>query len=139
MPFTRIDTNNKAEISCNGATPQEVFIAAAHGLFDVLAHDNKIRGDVRQEIVIQAPDLKSLFREWLAELVSRVEQMGMLYGDFEVFSIQKAGNALVLTGAVYGEPIDSVRHHLQKATLQEDAALCSERGGKATCQFQVSI
>ncbi len=138
MPFKRIDTQKESDISCDGATVQEVFIAAAHGLFDVIAHDNKIRGDVRQEIVIQAPDLKSLFREWLKELSLRVEQTSMLYGDFEVFSIQKAGDSLVLTGAVYGEAIDPARHHISKAVVKESTAQCSEKGGKALCQFQVT-
>lgn len=139
MAFKRTDTNKESEILCDGATPQEVFVAAAHGLFDVIADDSKIRGDVRQELVIQAPDLKSLFKEWLKELISRVELTGMLYGDFEVFSIQKAGDSLVLTGAVYGEPFDSSRHHTQEAKLKEGTTQCSEKGGKTVCQFQVTV
>lgn len=139
MSFRRTDTNKESEIVCDGTTLPEIFIDAAHGLFDVLAHENKIRGDVRQEIVIQALDTKSLFREWLKELIARVEQMGMLYGDFEVFSIQKAGDAFVLTGAVYGESIDPSRHHVQMAVLKESTAECSEKGGKALCQFQMSL
>ncbi len=141
MAFTRKDEGNKTLITCEGATEKEVFIDAGHALFDVIAHNNKIRGDVRQEIVIQAADMNGLFQEWLKELMVRVTDMGMLYADFDVFSIQKiSSKSMVLTGAVFGESIDEKRHTVTPAPkLDESHATCNEKTGAVTCTFSFSV
>lgn len=135
MPYTRKNEGEKTIISCSGETLSEVFLAAAHGLFDVLVGGSKIRGDTRQEIVVQAENTDSLFREWLKELMARVTLSGMLYSDFEVFSVQKVGaKQVVLTGAVYGELYDEARHTVSKAvSLDEKSAECDEKG--TSCSF----
>lgn len=138
MPYTRKDEGAKTIVSCEGETLAEVFLSAAHGLFDVLASGNKIRGDTRQEIVVQAENINALFREWLKELMARVALSGMLYSDFEVFSVQNAGpKQVVLTGAVYGEPFDDKRHTVAKdVSLDEKSVACSEKE-KAHCSFAI--
>lgn len=139
MPFTRTDDGATSSISSTGNTPADVFIDAAHGLFDVLADGSKIRGDSRQEIVIQAEDQQALFGAWLTELFSRVTLTGMLYSDFEVFSIQKAGaKQYVLTGAIYGEAIDAKRHTIVSGTLDEKSVHCTSTGGAETCTFRMT-
>lgn len=136
MPYTRKDEGAKTIVSCSGETLAEVFLAAAHGLFDVLSSGSKVRGDTRQEIVVQAENTDALFREWLKEFMARVTLSGMLYSDFEVFSIQNAGpKQVVLTGAVYGEAYDEKRHMVTKdVSLDEKSIVCSEKG-KAHCSF----
>lgn len=136
MPYTRKDEGTKTIVSCEGETLAEVFLSAAHGLFDVLSGGSKIRGDTRQEIVVQAESTGALFREWLKELMARVTLSGMLYSDFEVFSIQQASaKQVVLTGAVYGEQYDVERHTVAKGvSLDEKSAACSEKG-KTSCSF----
>ncbi|MBI4599378.1 archease [Candidatus Uhrbacteria bacterium] len=140
MPFTRNDEDKKTLFTCQGASEKDVFIDAGHALFDGLAHNNKIRGDVRQEIVIQADDLNALFVGWLKELMSRFTDMGMLYADFDVFSIQNVGaKNMVLTGAVYGEQIDTQRHTVDNAArLDEAHAACHEKAGTFSCAFSLS-
>ena len=141
MAFTRKDEGARTVITCEGATEKEVFIDAGHAVFDVIAHNNKIRGDVRQEIVIQADDMNGLFKEWLKELMVRVTDMGMLYADFDVFSIQKVGSkSMVLTGALFGESIDEKRHTVQtSAKLDESHATCNEKTGAVACTFSFSL
>lgn len=136
MPYTRKDEGVKTIVSCEGNTLSEVFLSAAHGLFDVIANGSKVRGDTRQEIVVQAENTDALFREWLKELIGRVMLSNMLYSDFEVFSIQNAGpKQVVLTGAVYGEAYDDKRHTIAKGvSLDEKSAACSEKG-RASCSF----
>lgn len=137
MPFTRTDEGANIVITCTGGMLAECFLSAAHGLFDVLADGSKIRGEVRQEIVIQAETIDSLFREWLKELIARVQQTSMLYSDFEIFSIQRANaKQYVLTGAIYGETYDEGRHTRgQKISLDEKSAICKEGSGKSECSF----
>lgn len=141
MAFTRKDEGTKTVITCEGASEKEAFIDAGHAVFDVIAHNNKIRGDVRQEIVIQADDMNGLFKEWLKELMVRVTDMGMLYADFDVFSIQKVGSkSMVLTGALLGESIDEKRHTVQtSAKLDESHAICNEKTGAVVCTFSFSL
>lgn len=138
MSYSREDAAGTSTLTCVGKTLADVCVDAAHGLFDVLADGSKIRGDVRQEIVIQAEDTDGLLHEWLKELISRVGQMSMVYSDFEVFSIQKAGAAqLLLTGAIYGEPIDKKRHRVAaNRTLDEKSVACKE-GEQLVCSFMV--
>lgn len=140
MAFKRSDEGKTSTLVCEGKTLADVFISAAHGLFDVLAGSSKIRGDKRQEIVVQAENTVPLFTAWLTELRSRVTDMGMLYSDFEIFSIQKAGpKQYVLTGALYGEPIDNERHSIiSGVTLDEKSVTCDEKAGRAVCSFALS-
>ncbi len=136
MPYTQKMNGNKAVIECQNKTLAELFIDAGHALFEYIADGSKIKGDTRQEIVLQADSVKELFVQWIQELMARVEQMGMLYADFEVFSIQQAGKDMVLTGAVYGEPIDTERHHLTThANLDAKSVACKEQKDLATCSF----
>jgi len=141
MPYTRKDEGGKTVLTCEGASEKDVFIDAGHALFDVIAQNNKIRGDVRQEIVVEGEDLSSLFRGWLKELLSRVADTAMLYADFEVFSIQKvSSNHFVLTGALYGEAIDPARHIVNgNAKLNEVAVTCNEKTGRVSCTFSFTL
>ena len=140
MPFQRKDDGSKVTMTCEGASEKDVFIDAGHALFDVIAKDNKIRGDVRQEIVLQAEDMSALFKAWLKELMSRVTDMGMLYADFDVFSIQKVGTSSVLTGALYGESQDQERHTVNtSARLNETKVTCNKKTGAVSCSFSFDI
>ncbi|MEK7122807.1 MAG: archease, partial [Patescibacteria group bacterium] len=88
---------------------------------------------------VQADDSNGLMREWLRELFARYSETGMLYSDFEVFSIQKAGNQMLLTGTVYGETIDKERHTVNVGvTLNEKSVSCAEKGGHVTCRFSLN-
>lgn len=140
MSYSREDVDGASNLTCQGTSLGDVCVDAAHGLFDVLADGSKIRGDVRQEIVIQAEDTNGLLREWLKELIARVGQMGMLYSDFEVFSVQKTGaKQLLLTGAIYGEPIDKERHTVAAhGALDEKSVSCDEKADRASCSFSLS-
>ena len=141
MPFARKDEKDKTIITCEGDSVNDAFIDAGHVLFEVIAHNNKIRGDVRQEIVVQADAMEGLFRGWVQELMSRVSDMGMVYADFEVFSVQKVGaHSMVLTGAVYGEAIDERRHSINtKTKLDEVHAKCDDKTGAVSCTFTFSL
>lgn len=137
MAFIRKDEGKTSTLSCDGKTVEEIFVSAAHGLFDVVASGSKIRGDQRQEIVVQADGNTALFAAWIAELLSRITDLGMLYSDFEVFSIQKAGSKqYVLTGALYGEPQDNERHTIVPVhPFDPKSAVCKESTSGMSCSF----
>lgn len=139
MAFSRSDEGQSTVITCEGSLSRDVFIDAAHGLFDVIADGSKIRGDERQEIVVQAEDMQHLLAAWLAELIDRATQMGMVYSDFEVFSIQKGGpKQYVLTGAIYGEAADSKRHMIRTGvSLDQDHIVFAEKDVHSVCSFRL--
>lgn len=141
MAFSRTDEGQSTVITCEGTLSRDVFIDAAHGLFDVIADGSKIRGDVRQEIVVQAEDMQHLLVAWLSELVDRVAQMRMVYSDFEVFSIQKGGpKQYVLTGAIYGEATDSKRHSIRAGvSLDQDHTAFTEKDAHSMCSFKLLL
>lgn len=137
MAFSRTDEAQFTAITCDGSLSRDVFIDAAHGLLDVIADGSKIRGNVRQEIVVQAEDMQHLLAAWLSELIDRVAQMGMVYSDFEVFSIQKGGpKQYILTGAIYGEMGDQKRHTIRAGvSLDQDHIVFTEKDAHVTCSF----
>ncbi|MBI4252774.1 archease [Candidatus Uhrbacteria bacterium] len=139
MAFSRTDEGQSSAITCEGPASRDVFVDAAHGLFDVIADGSKIRGDERQEIVVQAEDMQRLFAAWLGELIERVAQTGMVYSDFEVFSIQKGGpKQYVLTGAVYGEVGDPKRHTIRPSvTLDQNHVAFSQSDTRSSGSFKV--
>lgn len=138
MSYSREDADGASTLTCTGKTLADVCVDAAHGLFEALADGSKIRGDVRQEIVIQAEDTIGLLREWLKELIARVGQMSMVYSDFEVFSIQKAGaKQLLLTGALYGEPIDKERHTVAMNRALDEKSIACKEGEHLVCSFMI--
>lgn len=70
-----------------GRTLEELFENAAYGMFSLMADLEKYPASESVEIEVAAPDVESLLRAWLAELLYRFEVDRMLFVDFTVHTV----------------------------------------------------
>ncbi len=91
----------------------DLFQTAALGLFDVVTAD---RGGIEpreaEPVAIEADSLERLLIDWLNELIFRSETDRRLYGRFEVAVDVGEADRPRLSGTIWGEPIDLLRHVL---------------------------
>jgi SHS2 domain-containing protein len=87
-----------------GATPEEAFEQAAVALTRAVTQAEIGTGDV-VEVRCDAPSIELLFVEWLNAVIYEMAVRGMLFGSFSVRI-----DGAVLTGKLWGEPVDVQRH-----------------------------
>ena len=88
-----------------GATPAEAFEQAALAMIAVTVDPARIEPRERVAVACEAPDLESLFVEWMSSLIREADARRMLFSRFEA-----AIEGGALRGAAYGEPVDPARH-----------------------------
>ncbi len=89
-----------------GTTPGDAFTQAALAMLAVMTDPDKVRPLQSIEIECTAPDLETLFVDWLNRLVFEMATRKVLFSQFDV-AIE---NGFRLTATVRGEPIDDGRH-----------------------------
>lgn len=87
-----------------GATPAQAFEQAGLALTAVVT-DAEVRGLTRIDIACDAPDLDTLFYDWLNAIIYEMAVKRMLFGRFEV---KIDGGRL--RGSLWGEKVDRERH-----------------------------
>ncbi len=110
MRFEEIEHTADVGIRAYGATVDELFAAAAEGLFSLIADLSKVRPVGEVEVRVEADDLKDLMVRWLSELLFVHETQNLLLCEFDV-TVRGA----VLDARCRGEPIDKGRHELKLA------------------------
>lgn len=88
-----------------GRTPAEAFANAATALTAVVADPQRVRPRECCRLSCRAPDLETLFIDWLNALVLEMNLRRSLFVRFEVAIVD-----LVLEATVWGEPLDRQRH-----------------------------
>ena len=93
-----------------GATLDDLFRAAAEGLFDyIIVNRGEVRSQEIERIELTSDSPSGLMGEWLGELIYRSETEHRAYGRFLV-QVGDEGRSLV--AEVGGESIDLERHIL---------------------------
>jgi len=102
--------NHVADIGVRGYgnTPEEAFAGGARAMFSVMVDLETVEPRTGVEVECSAPDLETLFVEWLNELLFLSDSEGMVFSEFEV-EIEKEGT--VLKGKARGEPLVPEKHH----------------------------
>jgi len=108
--FREIDHTGDIGIQVTASTLPQLFERAAAGTVRVLTDPNTIRPTDATAITVDGHDLEALMVRWLSELNYRHTVDHVLYGAFEVGSIDETDESLTLTATVRGEPIDPDRH-----------------------------
>jgi SHS2 domain-containing protein len=93
-----------------GANADELFAAAAEGMFSLIADLSKVKPKGEVEVRVSGPGLDRLFVNWLSELLVLHETQDVLLRRFEV---HVAGDRA--DGRAWGERIDKRRHRLKLA------------------------
>lgn len=95
-----------ADVGLRGWGPSiEVAFEQAALALTVIVTDAEIAVETRIEVACEAPDVELLLVEWLNAIIYEMAVRSMLFGRFEV---KITGTRL--QGALWGEPIDQVKH-----------------------------
>lgn len=92
-----------------GESLRELFDNGALALFTVLTDPSRVRDVLSVQIDIEAPDLESLFVDWLNELLFLFESEGMLYSRLELRELVEGR----LRGVIWGEKLDRSLHRVK--------------------------
>jgi len=110
-------TADKA-IRAYGKSVEELFENAAYGMFSLMADLGKYMPTETRTFEVEAPDIESLLRSWLAELLYSFEVDRILFVDFEVQAIDgcrvkgKAHGLPFSSGIEWlGSSVKAVTHH----------------------------
>jgi SHS2 domain-containing protein len=112
MPYEYLDHQADLGIRGIGATLQEAFSQGAQAMLAAMADLQSVQP--RHAVVQQctAPDIASLFVEWLNELLYQREVNDWLFACAEVARLEQGAQGWVLEGIARGEPIDPRRHEI---------------------------
>ena len=103
-----IDHTADIAIRTSGKSMNEAFENAGYALFDTMCDASTVKPLTTKKIECEANDLGQLLVDWLSELLFICDVDDMLFSKFEVQI-----NGTKLEGKIYGEKMDSTRHHLK--------------------------
>ena len=84
----------------------ELFVNAAYGMFSLMADLGKHKATERHEFEVEAPDIESLLRTWLADLLYKFEVDRILFVDFEVQAIDNSHLKGIACGLPFSDQIE---------------------------------
>ena len=97
---------------------KELFENAAFGMFSLMANLGKYTPVESRHVKVEAPDLESLLRNWLAELLYQFEVDRILFVGFEVRAIEDRRVEGIARGLPFdhdiewlGSPVKAVTYH----------------------------
>jgi len=90
-----------------GATPEEAFAGGARAMFSVMVELERVEPLTGVEVECSAPEIETLFVEWLNELLFISDSRGMVFSEFEL-EIREDGTAL--KGRAQGEELVPEKH-----------------------------
>ncbi len=131
--FREIDHTADVGIEVRAPTVKLLFERAAAGMFTILVSGGEVRSEVERRVSVEASDRDALMVRWLSELnyLHQVEQL--IFGSFEIDSIDEHH----LVARVSGEHYDCNRHTIEceiKAVTFHDMKIIHDRN-----EWQVQI
>ncbi|HEY1269824.1 MAG TPA: archease [Candidatus Binatia bacterium] len=125
--FREIDHTADLGIEAEGATPAELFAAAAEGFYSLIVDPAGIEAKEEISIAASGAGWDELLQAWLSELLAAFNLRGFLGKDCAVTHIE----AEHVHGTVKGEPLDLSRHRFHteiKAVTYHDLRVWHEGG-----------
>jgi SHS2 domain-containing protein len=132
--FEILDHTADVGIVAHGDGLEEAFANAAYGMFSLMADLDRVGEGLHREIDVEALDQEALLVAWLNELLYLSDVDLAIFRRFEISSISEGR----LRAMVYGEKIDTSRHHLKtpvKAATYHLLKIERENG----CRVQVIL
>lgn len=126
----------------SGRTREEAFVAAAHGLFALVAAEGgSIRSEIEAPLACEARGIEELFVAFLNELIYLLGARRLVLGDFRVAIEEAAPDAWRLTGTAWGETYDPARHEstVEPKGATYTALRVAERDGSWEAQCVVDV
>ncbi len=110
MPYNYLEHTADLGIQGIGATPQEAFEEGAQAMLAAMANVAKVKCKQSYPLQCTAPDIPSLFVEWLNEILYQREVNDALFGSAQVTRLERSDVEWTLEGVACGEPLDLERH-----------------------------
>ena len=108
MDYELLDHEADIGIRGYGNTIEEAFENGAKAMFSVMIDLDEVNPEKNVEIKCEAPDLETLFIEWLNELLTKKDIEEMSFSEFKV-EINK-NDLYTLKGVASGERFDQKKH-----------------------------
>jgi SHS2 domain-containing protein len=109
--FELIDHTADVGIIAYGKDLKEAFANAAYGMFSLIADLGRVNERISREVDVESLDQEALLVDWLNELLYLFDVDRIIFRRFEITDL----NRNRLKAKVYGEMIDTSRHHLKTA------------------------
>lgn len=87
IPYEFFEHTADIGIKVKGDSPQDVFIDAAKGMFDIIADTRRIKPKEQIEITQEAQGYDELLRGWLSELLYQFSVSGIVFNEFSIQSL----------------------------------------------------
>ena len=113
MPYEYLDHRADLGIRGIGETPEIALSQGALALLTAIADISTVRSELRFVQHCSAPDIPSLFVEWLNELLYQREVHDVLLACATVTRLVEDEHGWHLQGIAQGEPLDLERHHVR--------------------------
>lgn len=84
IPYEFFEHTADIGIKVKGDSPQDVFIDAARGMFDIIADTRRIKPKEQIEITQEAQGYDELLRGWLSELLYQFSVSGIVFNEFSI-------------------------------------------------------
>jgi SHS2 domain-containing protein len=96
-----------------GTTLEEVFEQAAHAMFHVIIDTASLNPEHSVDIKLESEGLENLLYDYLSELLYLFEVEDIIFGHFNIASIEKTNGSFILHGQASGENIDQEHHSFE--------------------------
>jgi SHS2 domain-containing protein len=134
MPYEILGHTADIGIKVKGGSPQEVFIDAAKGMFEVIADTAAIRPRAKRQIRQEAGGYDELLRLWLSELLYQFSVSGVV---FNKFSIQNLTPQAIKAVAMGGRAPGKIKTEIKAVTYHELEFTHTKDGYEAKVIFDV--
>jgi SHS2 domain-containing protein len=112
MPYEYLDHQADLGIRGIGMTPQEALSEGAQAMLAAMANTETVQRKQQFKQHCSAPDIPSLFVEWLNELLYQREVNDALFASARVVRLEQRACVWHLEGIAEGEPLDRDRHEV---------------------------
>ena len=112
MPYKYLDHLADLGICGIGDTPQNALSEGAQAMLAAMSDIEKIAKEQQFVQRCTAPDIPSLFVEWLNELLYQREINNVLFASAYVTRLEQRGSEWFLEGTALGETLDLARHEI---------------------------
>lgn len=112
MPYQYLDHQADLGIRGIGATIEHALSQGACAMLAAMANTDEIRPLHTWTQRCTAPDIPSLFVEWLNELLYQRQMNDALFASARVTRLIQGKTEWVLEGEAWGEPLDMDRHEM---------------------------
>jgi tRNA nucleotidyltransferase (CCA-adding enzyme) len=110
MPYEYLNHQADLGIRGIGTTPEEALSQGAQAMVAAMADTEHIQERTSLTQRCRAPDIASLFIEWLNELLYQRQVNDLLFASARVVRLEQDDRGWLLEGIATGEPLDLNRH-----------------------------